>query len=451
MATNNNTAPKNEKGWFDRLFTSKRFTLIFSVAAAVVLWMVVVTLQPNSEDFITNVPVDLETNSLAYTSQNLDIIDRPQATVTVKVRGDGSILAGLSASDISVYPDYSPVSGPGTYTLNLEVRKSAGGLSSRNWEIDSISSAGTIELTFSQMSTKQLPITVNVSGAQPAAGYYVDSQAVVVPDQVTIRGPEDEVSRVVRVEAPVTLEGELDRTQLIPGVQLRFLDENGEEVPTTNLSADVDEVEVTVNVLKLKEVPLQLEYTGVPAGYDTSQLHANLSQDTVRVAGPTDQIDALESVTAGYVDLSEFTLGEPVAVDVMVPEGLRNVDDVQQVEVTFDTYGFTTRTMSIGADQIRAVNVPAGTTVDITTTRLNNVTLVGLASELAELSETDLIAQVDASSENISVAKGQQSLTVRIVVNGASSVFATGHYEVLCDIDTGDGAPARDTDAGEAD
>ena len=437
MATNNkNTQPKNDKTWFDRLFASKRFTLIISLAAAVVLWMVVVTLQPNSEDFITGVPVDLETNSLAYTSQNLDIIDRPQTAVTVKVRGDGSTLAGLSASDIIVYPDYSTVTGPGTYTLNLEVRKSAGGLSSRNWEIDSITSEGTIELTFSQMSTKQLPINVNVSGAQPADGYYVDAQPVVVPDQVTIRGPEDEVSRVVRVEAAVTLEDKLDRTQLIPNVPLVYLDENGEQVPTDNLSADVSEVEVTVNVLKLAEVPLQLEFTGVPAGYDTSQLNATLSQSTIRVAGPTDQVDALEYITAGYVDLSQFALGEPVTVDVMVPDGLRNVDDVQQVEVTFDTYGFTTRTVSIGADQIRAVNVPADTTVNITTTRLNNVTLVGLASELDALTEADIIAQVDASPENISVLKGQQSLLARIIVNNATSVFATGSYEVLCDIDT---------------
>lgn len=437
MATNNkNTQPKNDKTWFDRLFASKRFTLIISLAAAVVLWMVVVTLQPNSEDFITGVPVDLETNSLAYTSQNLDIIDRPQTAVTVKVRGDGSTLAGLSASDIIVYPDYSTVTGPGTYTLNLEVRKSAGGLSSRNWEIDSITSEGTIELTFSQMSTKQLPINVNVSGAQPADGYYVDAQPVVVPDQVTVRGPEDEVSRVVRVEAAVTLEDELDRTQLIPNVPLVYLDENGEQVPADNLSADVSEVEVTVNVLKLAEVPLQLEFTGVPAGYDTSQLNATLSQSTIRVAGPTDQVDALEYITAGYVDLSQFALGEPVTVDVMVPDGLRNVDDVQQVEVTFDTYGFTTRTVSIGADQIRAVNVPADTTVNITTTRLNNVTLVGLASELDALTEADIIAQVDASPENISVLKGQQSLLARIIVNNATSVFATGSYEVLCDIDT---------------
>lgn len=442
MATNNkNTQPKNDKTWFDRLFASKRFTLIISLAAAVVLWMVVVTLQPNSEDFITGVPVDLETNSLAYTSQNLDIIDRPQTAVTVKVRGDGSTLAGLSASDIIVYPDYSTVTGPGTYTLNLEVRKSAGGLSSRNWEIDSITSEGTIELTFSQMSTKQLPINVNVSGAQPADGYYVDAQPVVVPDQVTIRGPEDEVSRVVRVEAAVTLEDELDRTQLIPNVPLVYLDENGEQVPADNLSADVSEVEVTVNVLKLAEVPLQLEFTGVPAGYDTSQLNATLSQSTIRVAGPTDQVDALEYITAGYVDLSQFALGEPVTVDVMVPDGLRNVDDVQQVEVTFDTYGFTTRTVSIGADQIRAVNVPADTTVNITTTRLNNVTLVGLASELDALTEADIIAQVDASPENISVLKGQQSLLARIIVNNATSVFATGSYEVLCDIDTTGTAP----------
>ena len=34
----------------------------------------------------------------------------------------------------------------------------------------------------------------------------------------------------------------------------------------------------------------------------------------------------------------------------------------------------------------------------------------------------------------------QQSMPVTIVVPGSSTVFATGSYEVLCDIDTSEGA-----------
>ena len=51
-----------------------------------------------------------------------------------------------------------------------------------------------------------------------------------------------------------------------------------------------------------------------------------------------------------------------------------------------------------------------------------------------------MVAQVDASAGNINVSKGQQSMPATIVVPGSDTVFATGSYEVLCDIDAAEGA-----------
>lgn len=436
---NKQKKPGSDHGWLDHLFSSKQFLLVLSLAAAMVLWMIVISLQPNTEGTIAGVPVDLDINSVAYTSQNLDIIDPPAVMVRVRVTGDGSTLASLTAADVVVYPDYSKVTGEGTYTLPLEAKKTSSGLNARGFEIKEILPQDTIQLTFSKMATKKLDIEVNVSGVEPAEGYYVDRQPVVVPDTVTIRGPEAEVARVARAVAEVKLEGERSDSVIAPAV-LKLLDANGSEVHSDAISTDTTEVEVTINVLKIKEVPLKLEFTGVPAGYDPGQLQPSLSQSTIRVAGPTEQVDALEEVTAGYVDLSRFTLGEKVTVDVMLPENLRNVDDLQTVDVTFNTYGYTTKTVAISADEIRAINVPAGTTVDITTQRINNVVLVGRAEELEDLSTVSVMAQVDASPEKISVRKGQQALEAKVIISGAPSVFAVGKYQVLCDINTDAGA-----------
>ena len=108
------------------------------------------------------------------------------------------------------------------------------------------------------------------------------------------------------------------------------------------------------------------------------------------------------------------------------------------MDVTFDTYGFATRTVTVS--QITVVNAPSDTTVTVTTRRLSDVTLVGPEDELDALSEANVVAQVDASASNINVSKGQQSMPVTIVVPGSATVFATGSYEVLCDIDTSEGA-----------
>ena len=123
---------------------------------------------------------------------------------------------------------------------------------------------------------------------------------------------------------------------------------------------------------------------------------------------------------------------------ISLPDGIRNLDALQSVDVTFDTYGFATRTVTVS--QISVVNAPGDIAVTVTTRRLNDVTLVGPEEELNALSEANVVAQVDASAGNINVSKGQQSMPATIVVPGSDTVFATGSYEVLCDIDAAEGA-----------
>lgn len=83
------------------------------------------------------------------------------------------------------------------------------------------------------------------------------------------------------------------------------------------------------------------------------------------MAGPAERVDALESVSAGFVDLTKFKLGETVTLSITLPEGIRNLDALQSVDVTFDTYGFATRTVTVS--QITVVNAPSDTTVTVTT------------------------------------------------------------------------------------
>ena len=77
----------------------------------------------------------------------------------------------------------------------------------------------------------------------------------------------------------------------------------------------------------------------------------------------------------------------------------------------------------------------SGVDVKVITESINNVTLVGEAEELAAISPSDVIAQVDASAQNITVkGSGQQQFSAQIIVTGTKTVFATGAYSVLCDI-----------------
>lgn len=423
------------------LWESKRAMAVFSVFLAVVLWFIVVSLiNPNTTDTIKYVTVDYSYNATAYTNYGLSIVEKDEESRNVRVSGDGSELAGLTSNDVIVYPDYSPVTGPGTYTLRLSAKRADTSLLGKNFEITGVSPNGYVTVTFDKVTSKKVAVTVNASDIQPAEGYYVDTP-VAAPLEVTVRGPESEVARVDKVVANVSVTGERTESALTTA-DLEFVDKDGNVITGTYLTADAEQVEVTIPVLKVKEVPIVVKYTNVPSGYNVEeQLKPSLSQRTIRLAGPADVIDALESIETDYLDLSRMILGEPVTLKLMIPEGtgLRNLESLLAVDVRFQTTGFTTRTITV--TNIDTINVPVGTTVTPSVSWVNNVVLVGTEEELNELAATTVIAQVDASPSNITVGtRGQQNMPVNIIIPNTSSVLATnpegGGYTVLCDITT---------------
>ena len=414
---------KAKKNYFEKLFSDKRFTIVFSILIAIGLWFVVRSIiNPNSIATIRNVKVNYDYNSAAYLSQGLDIVEKDTEDKSVTISGDDNQISGVEAEDILLYPNYSQVNGPGTYTLKLVATQADSLLNSRSYDFNEISPSAYVQVTFDKVSTKKFTITVNASGIDPEDGYYVDTP-VASPAEVTVRGPESVVNSIDKVMANVTLNEKRTESALTTA-QLEFLDKEGNPVDSTYLTMDVSQVEVTIPVLKIKEVPLTVEV-----------LNPTLSQETIRVAGSAEQVDALESINAGYIDLAKLQLGTSVDLSTELPDGLRNIDSVQKVTVSFNTMGFTTRTISVS--EIRVVNAASGTTVTPSVGRINNVTLIGREDELEELSESSVVAQIDASPTNVSVTKGQQNMEVEIIVPGTETVFATGTYTVLCDISTG--------------
>ena len=194
------------------------------------------------------------------------------------------------------------------------------------------------------------------------------------------------------------------------------------------ITADVEQVEVTVNIYKIKEVPLNIQYFGLPSGYDTTQLKATLSRSTIRIGGTEEQLEQITKIDTSYADMTKFDPGVTQSLTTQIPEGIINVDNVQTVVVSFNTTDFDSKTFAV--TDIRPINTPKDVKVTVTTEAISEVKLVGKREELEELSPASIVAQVDVSS--ITAGSGQTKVQVNIVVPGSQSVFAVGTYSVLC-------------------
>lgn len=412
------------------LWSYPLFSLILALFCGFVAWTVVaVYVDPQGSVTVQDVPINYANGASAYTSQGLDIVEKPSIeTVDVRVDGNSTIIGNITNSDIMVYPSYAGVSGAGRVTLRLQARL----VNTTDFPGDiecTVESPRTIEAVFDEVSEKTLAITVDASAVSVAEGYMLNRSAAV-PAEITLRGPTSELDQIASVVATVSSDAELSDTTTVPAT-LELRDENGEVYTPQYTTMDSETANVTLTVYQVRELPLVVDFIGTPTNFDTGSLRYTLSQDTLRVAGPARTISALEELTVTNFDLSqEFELGRDYQRLVELPSGIVSLDGVTSVTLSFDTSDMGSTTLNIS--NISAINVPSNYEVEILSSMVSGVTLYGPAEEVEALSADSVVAQIDCQSVNLTV--GQQTIPVTIQIPSSSRIFATGSYTVQCEV-----------------
>ena len=405
------------------LLNDRRIRLLLSLLGAVIAWMAVtIVVQPGTTTTIYNVPVDFSYDSAAYTSRGLSIVNAEEKTVNLKLSGDGYTIGSLSANDFVVYPDWSSVRDSGEKSLRLQVRSQSTLLTGVSVSIDG---DNTVDVVFDVVEEKTLPIQVTTNYLKIADGYILYGTDIS-KETVTLSGPSTELSQVETCTAEVTYNGEL--------TSLRFYTRSGREVEFEYTTLETDSVEVTLQVYKLATLPVEVSFINAPRDFDPSVLVYSLSKKTLNVAGPESQIDRLSTLSVGTIDLSTFALDKVYEMPIELPSGIRLLDNISSITVSFDSSRLETKTMNLPASCVRVINLPSTYTLTVETERLMNVTLCGPAGSLEALNPEQVVIEIDA--DDFYVAIGQQNIACRLYVPANDKIFALGSYVVQCKIES---------------
>lgn len=430
------------------LFNDRRVALLVALILAVVSWVIVAGfINPGNTRTLQYVKIDYTRNEESYKSKNLKIVgDYPYTFADVEVRGDGSVTGPLSNTSVEVYPDYSTVTGPGQQEIRLLYQKVDQG----DYTISALSVRGngrslgsnpaqTITLTFEQLDSKTLPVTVDAEGIQVAEGFFPDTP-IAVPSEITINGPKTEVDRVAGIEAAVTDEEPLNERKIYQGIAYTLLDANGNELDKEGLSLtySVETVDVDVPILEIRDIGLAVRFSGLPSYYDTEWLYERiqLSADTLQVVGSAaafDQIDdPLVVSTVPASELGPNWESDPINITLPEGSGLRNHDELRQITAALDTTGMAEKTFEISGDNITVVNGPRSATITSVAETVS-VKLFGPEDQIEALLPEQITLQIEAFGVTATQA-GQQSLPGRVLAPSANRCIALGSYAVVCDI-----------------
>jgi YbbR domain-containing protein len=283
---------------------------VASVALAVLLWLMVSSQRASVERGL-RIPLELQN-----LPDNLEMVEPPQESVDVRVRGTADALGRLAAGDLVATVDLSSAqSGRRLFHLSPERVKAP-------FAVDVTQVVpSSVAIRFEPSATRVVPVHPSVEG-DPAAGFMV-GKISADPPTVEVVGPESVLRRVTEaITEPLwvgSAKSDVRSTVIVgvadPGVRLKT---TRSAVVTVAIAPAPEERELASVVVRPRNL--------------ASGLTAQMTPPTVkvRVRGTKAAVDKLRAASvAAYIDLEgvgEGDYGLPVRVDPLPNIGVDQVE-----------------------------------------------------------------------------------------------------------------------------
>ena len=331
---------------------NKFLTLLLSVAFAFGLWMYVITVvSPESEDSFHDVPVVFD-GIPQLDSRDLMITSGTNVTVDLKLQGNRTDLNKLDKTNITILADLSKITEPGEHKVK--------------YTISYPSSAGVIEVLeqdpqyitvqVSQRVRKEVPVKLKTTGSMPE-NFSADVQnAVLNHKTVTLTGPEEVVNHIHSAVITVDLNSKNDTINQTCRHTLCGAD--GQPIQdVSTVTVKVSEIEVTIKVSQIKEVPLEiLVEEGGGLTKDMVELIPELG--SILVSGSPKTLENFNKIQIGPVKLGELTEDtKELILDIVLPQDISNKSSLSQVKIAVKMPEVKERTIHV---RVSCVGVPAG-------------------------------------------------------------------------------------------
>ena len=307
--------------------------------------------------------------------------------VEISLEGPQSKIQGLETGQIAATVDMSSVKQPGKVTLQVDVDTPS------RIRVKSVS-PGEVDVQVDQIASKQ---GIKIETTQPIdlpSNYVVKSMSTS-PEEVTVNGPEENVSMVTAARVEVSVSGRTSSyTELVTPVPV---DSNGNPVP--NVTLDPAQVPLKVDLQVSGQVRRVIpEVTGTDAlapGYELVRPPTVVPSDQVIIDGPPDQISKVLYLTTEPIDITGWSDSQDlpdVKIDTSkLPEGVTVDHETVTVSIQIQKQSSQQQVSSI---PIRVVNSKPGTTATLSPTTAT-VTLEGSQLVVQGLTQNDISVVVD--------------------------------------------------------
>lgn len=375
-----------------RLFNNWGLKLA-SLLLAVVVWLLVVQIEdPTDTKTFNNITVKF-TGEEAFekTNQVYKVLDKTDK-VSVTVRAPKSVISQMRASDIVAEANLEKISDDNTVLIEYEVQN-VGRIESIEGNRDSV------RLSIEDKSSKWIKIVQNVVG-EVAENYIVASSSAEV-NIVEVSGPKSLIDTISYASAEMDVTGYSN--SITANVDIQLYDYDGNVVESESIKKSENYIRMKVDVLAVKEVPLEINYMGIPAeGYMVTGVVLS-EPDTIKIAGTPYALSGISniSVPEERLDITGNSSSRVEAIDIRsyLPTGIILADEEfnGMVKTTIQIEPVMEKTINIPVENIKIQNLPEGFEWQ-TDVEQYSIDIYGLAESVRSLRATDVHGQVDIAA-----------------------------------------------------
>lgn len=391
---------------------------IIAFCAAFIVWLAVVnianpviTVTRDVDVQITNEEV-LEKSNLTY-----EVVGKSTATVSCRARTRDA--SRIKASDFYVYADLSDMYDvTGSIPIQVEIVSNEDLIQGTPTV-----SPGVIKIQTEPLQTKEFTLNAITTG-EVESGYEL-GEITLDPETAVVKGPQSMVGQISSVGVEINVDGAAE--DFSGTAEPGFYDANGNEITMSEqVQIEGGEVAYSVNILRLKEVPLNFIVAGnVAQGYKYAGAEATVA--SVTIAGESSDLESISEIRIQNPTLNVEGATEDVTTTVdlndYLPTGvtLSGMDN-SVINVTLKVEPLETERYTVSGSSVSLIGEQTSYDYSVNTESVT-VRIEGLAEDLAQISSSDLTLSADVSD----LGDGTYTVPVTVTINSDNSDL----YEVV--------------------
>ncbi|WP_156923014.1 CdaR family protein [Eubacterium xylanophilum] len=385
------------------LLTKNLGIKLIALVLGFLIWLFIINFtNPTITKKFEDIPVQI-VNESVISSANQVYTVKSGDKVDVVVKGKRNIVESLNSGDFEAIADLSKLSTVNTAGIEVKVKDER----NKNLEIDWNNEVLSIKLE--KKVTQQFKVKVITEGE--LAENYILGPITVNPSMIEVSGAKSQIKKIDAVGAVVQLDGQNKDFEKEPTAIL--YDADGEVLDGEGVSLDKDSVDVKVNVLPTKTIPVKVLTRGtVASGYSLTK--TDFKPESIQVSGDKNALSGINEITIPVdVDGARRSVEKEVDLESLLPSSATLADDFTTVSIKCNIVKKGIRKFKVSTSDITVKNLPNNLAISYDDEdESHNVVVVGEESKIKDLTLSSLKATIDLKGMSVGSHKANVNLTL---------------------------------------